>query len=428
MMHAEIVSIGDELLKGQRVNTNAASIAAMLSLEGVPVRRITACSDREEEMQEVFSEALGRSELVLVTGGLGPTRDDRTRNAVLKLLNRGLTLDPGSLREVESRVFARGREMTELMRSQAMVVEGSLAIPNTKGTAAGMILNCGPRFSERHLVLMPGVPVEMQAMMEGTVLPWVRERSGTTIIHTPVKTIGVGEATLAEMIVSVEDALPEGTTVAYLPHGAGVDVMVSTIAEARERAEEDNAAVAGAISRLAAEFVYAVGNRSLEETILDMLRGQQETLAIAESCTGGLVASRITDVAGSSGVFTGGFVVYSNIAKEVQLGVSPGLLDAFGAVSQEVARAMALGCLRRSGATIAIATTGIAGPGGATPDKPVGMLALGLARRTAGSQGPHVESSVLYMHGDRHQNKLRFSQAALRMLWETLRRSGSSSE
>ncbi len=127
----------------------------MLSLEGVPVRRITACSDREEEMQEVFSEALGRSELVLVTGGLGPTRDDRTRNAVLKLLNRGLTLDPGSLREVESRVFARGREMTELMRSQAMVVEGSLAIPNTKGTAAGMILNCGPRFSERHLVLMP---------------------------------------------------------------------------------------------------------------------------------------------------------------------------------------------------------------------------------------------------------------------------------
>ncbi len=215
-------------------------------------------------------------------------------------------------------------------------------------------------------------------MMEGTVLPWVRERSGTTIIHTPVKTIGVGEATLAEMIVSVEDALPEGTTVAYLPHGAGVDVMVSTIAEARERAEEDNAAVAGAISRLAVEFVYAVGNRSLEETILDMLRGQQETLAIAESCTGGLVASRITDVAGSSGVFTGGFVVYSNIAKEVQLGVSPGLLDAFGAVSQEVAGAMALGCLRRSGATIAIATTGIAGPGAQPPISLLVCLLSGL--------------------------------------------------
>ncbi|MDT9546475.1 MAG: CinA family nicotinamide mononucleotide deamidase-related protein [Chlorobium sp.] len=428
MMHAEIVSIGDELLKGQRVNTNAAEIAAMLSLEGVPLRRITACSDCEDEMQDVFSEALGRSELVLVTGGLGPTRDDRTRNAAQKLLGRGLTLDPASLREVELRVSARGREMTELMRSQAMVVEGSLAIPNIKGTAAGMIISCAPRFSQRHLVLMPGVPVEMQAMMEGTVLPWVRERSETTIIHTPVRTIGIGESTLAEMIVSVEDSLPEGTTVAYLPHGAGVDVMVSTIADLRERAEAENAAVAGAISTLAKEFVYTVGNRSIEETILDMLRRQRETLAVAESCTGGLVASRITDVAGSSEVFTGGFIVYSNMAKEEQLGVSRGLLDAFGAVSGEVARAMAMGCLQRSGASVALAITGIAGPGGATPDKPVGMLALGLARQTAGSPGPHVESSVLFMHGDRLQNKLRFSQAALRMLWESLRRSDSSSE
>jgi len=275
---------------------------------------------------------------------------------------------------------------------------------------------------------MPGVPVEMQAMMEGTVLPWVRERSETTIIHTPVRTIGIGESTLAEMIVSVEDSLPEGTTVAYLPHGAGVDVMVSTIADLRERAEAENAAVAGAISTLAKEFVYTVGNRSIEETILDMLRRQRETLAVAESCTGGLVASRITDVAGSSEVFTGGFIVYSNMAKEEQLGVSRGLLDAFGAVSGEVARAMAMGCLQRSGASVALAITGIAGPGGATPDKPVGMLALGLARQTAGSPGPHVESSVLFMHGDRLQNKLRFSQAALRMLWESLRRSDSSSE
>jgi len=159
-----------------------------------------------------------------------------------------------------------------------------------------------------------------------------------------------------------------------------------------------------------------------------MLRRRGATLAVAESCTGGLVASRITDVAGSSEVFTGGFIVYSNAAKEEQLGVSRNLLDAFGAVSQEAARAMAMGCLQRSGAGVALATTGIAGPGGATPDKPVGMLALGLARRTPGSEGPHVESTLLFMHGDRLQNKLRFSQAALRMLWESLRLSGSSPE
>jgi|AntAceMinimDraft_9_1070365.scaffolds.fasta_scaffold00015_22 nicotinamide-nucleotide amidase len=428
MMQAEIVSIGDELLKGLRVNTNAAEMSAMLSLEGVPVRRITACSDLEDEMQEVLAEALGRSELVLVTGGLGPTRDDRTRNALQQLLGRGLRLDGASLREVELRVASRGREMTELMQSQAMVLEGSEAMPNTKGTAAGMIINCGPRFTGRHLVLMPGVPVEMQAMMERFVLPWVRARSGATIIHTPVKTIGIGESTLAEMIVSVEDSLPEGTTVAYLPHGAGVDVIVSTFADAREKAEEDNLAVAGAISHLAEGFVYAVGKESLEETIIAMLRRRGATLAVAESCTGGLVASRITDVAGSSEVFTGGFIVYSNAAKEEQLGVSRNLLDAFGAVSQEAARAMAMGCLQRSGAGVALATTGIAGPGGATPDKPVGMLALGLARRTPGSEGPHVESTLLFMHGDRLQNKLRFSQAALRMLWESLRLSGSSPE
>jgi len=153
MMQAEIVSIGDELLKGLRVNTNAAEMSAMLSLEGVPVRRITACSDLEDEMQEVLAEALGRSELVLVTGGLGPTRDDRTRNALQQLLGRGLRLDGASLREVELRVASRGREMTELMQSQAMVLEGSEAMPNTKGTAAGMIINCGPRFTGRHLVL-----------------------------------------------------------------------------------------------------------------------------------------------------------------------------------------------------------------------------------------------------------------------------------
>ncbi|ABB24824.1 CinA family nicotinamide mononucleotide deamidase-related protein [Pelodictyon luteolum] len=419
-IRAEIVSVGDELLKGQRVNTNASFIARSLGSVGIPVVRVTACSDFESEMASVFREALGRADVVLVTGGLGPTRDDRTRKAAGELLGLGLRLDPDALREVERRVTAHGRTMSELMQGQAMVLDGSRAIPNTRGTAAGMIIPAGERFGGSHLVLMPGVPVEMEAMMELTVQPWLRGLSDTTIIHTPVKTTGIGESTLADMLPDIEDSLPEGTSLAYLPHGAGVDLMVSTIARDPLRAERDNAAVVEAIRERAAAFIFAVGTASLEETIIGMLASGGLTLSVAESCTGGLIASRLTDVPGSSVSLMQGFIVYSNSAKEELLGVSRGLIDTHGAVSEEVACAMALGCLRRSGTSIALATTGIAGPGGGSPEKPVGTLCLAIARQVPGS-GPSVGVRTLHMHGDRLQNKHRFSEAALRDLWVALR-------
>jgi nicotinamide-nucleotide amidase len=416
-MRAEIVSIGDELLKGQRVNTNATYMAGAFAGIGIPVTRITACSDIEAEIIEVLTASLDRNEVVLVTGGLGPTRDDRTRNAVQQLLKRGLEVSEEACLNLANLMKQRGRTVTDALRDQAKVIVGSHVIPNTKGTAAGMIIGCGERFNNHYLVLMPGVPSEMKAMMELTVLPYFEALSTSFIRHTPVKTLGIGETTLAEMIVEVEDRLPSGTTLAYLPHAAGVTLMISSIGPDREVVEGDNRSVTDAIVRRAGRFIYATGESTLEETIGEKLVGLGMTVAVAESCTGGLVASRFTDVPGSSAYFLQGYVVYSNQAKARTLGVEKELIEEFGAVSEEVARAMATGCLEKSGADFALATTGIAGPGGGSPEKPVGMLCLALAEKSSGT----VHSRTLFMHGDRELNKLRFSEAVLRELWEYLR-------
>ena len=416
-MRAEIVSVGDELLKGQRVNTNAAFMAAALAGIGVPVGRIVACSDAEEEIVALFAESLERADIVLVTGGLGPTRDDRTKKAVQQLLGRGLELSEEAFATLSARAGQRGAEMTESLRDQAVVIEGSHVIANTKGTAAGMILQCGEQFQNHYLVLMPGVPSEMKAMMELTVLPFFAALSDTVICHTPIKTVGVGESTLAAMIVDIEDALPAGTTLAYLPHAAGVTLMISTLGREREVVERDNSTVVDAIVGRAGKFVYATREVSLEATIGEMLSAGKLTVAVTESCTGGLVASRLTDVPGSSSYFLQGFVVYSNQAKERSLGVPKETIESFGAVSEEVARAMALGCLEKSGADFALSTTGIAGPAGGSPEKPVGTLCLAIANKNSGI----LLSKTVLMHGDREVNKLRFSEAVLRELWECLR-------
>ncbi len=416
-MRAEIVSVGDELLKGERVNTNAAFISRALAGIGVPVGRVVACSDREDEMVSVFAESLQRADLVLVTGGLGPTRDDRTKKAVEQLLGRGTELNQEAYQNLAVRIKTYGLEMSPSLREQAMVIEGSQVIPNTRGSAAGMIISCGKQFQNHYMVLMPGVPSEMKAMMEFTVLPYFTGLSKTIIRHTPIKTLGIGESRLAEMIVEVEDRLPAGTTLAYLPHAAGVNLMISTIGRDRDEVDRDNRSVVEAIVLKADKYIYATSEVTLEEIILGMLASRGFTVAVAESCTGGLVASRLTDVPGSSSCFLQGFVVYSNQAKHRTLGVPEETINKFGAVSEEVAQAMAIGCLEKSGADFAVATTGIAGPSGGSPEKPVGTLCLAIAQKNSSD----LISRRLVLQGDRQQNKLRFSEAALRELWHFLR-------
>jgi nicotinamide-nucleotide amidase len=425
-MKADIISIGDELLKGHRVNTNAPFIAVELGRIGIPVRRIITCSDDPQAIIDTVTSSLGEAELVLVTGGLGPTRDDRTRKVVQELLGRGLSFDPGSYERIADIFLRRGRDVTESMRDQAMVIEGSVTIPNTRGTAPGMIIDCGERFGNRHLVLMPGVPIEMEAMMKLTVIPWFAPISGAFIRHTPIMTMGIGETQLAAMIVDVEDGMPSHTTLSYLPHTAGVSLMVSTSGTERNAVDEEHRRIVEAIVSKAGSFVYATTESTLEEIVVQTLLEKGLKVAVAESCTGGLVSSRLTDVPGSSGCFLQGLVTYSNEAKVELLGVDAETIRVHGAVSEAVAAEMARGCLLKSGADIAVATTGIAGPGGGSDEKPVGMVCVAVASRLR-EDALQVEASTFSMHGDRCTNKVRFSEVALRELLFRLRSIYSSS-
>ncbi len=419
-MKADIISIGDELLKGHRVNTNAPFIARALGTIGIPVERIVTCSDDTESIWHALVSSLRDADIVLVTGGLGPTRDDRTRKAVQDLLGRGLSFYPDAWERIEELFRRRGREVTGEMRDQAMVIEGSVPVPNTKGTAPGMIIDCGERFGNHHLVLMPGVPVEMEAMMTRTVIPWFAPMSGAFIRHTPIMTMGIGESMLAKMIEEVEDAMPEHTTLSYLPHAAGVSLMVSTSGRDREAVDAENGRVVDSIVAKAGAYVYATSEASLEEVVVRQLLERGLRVAAAESCTGGLVSSRLTDVPGASGCFLQGAVTYSNAAKEALLDVSRATLEAYGAVSEPVAIEMARGCLLRSGADIAVATTGIAGPDGGSAEKPVGTLWLAVAAKLPDGS-VRAEAAIQQHFGDRKQIKARFSEAALRALLERLR-------
>ncbi len=419
-MHAEIISIGDELLTGQKVNTNATVICSELAGAGIAVTRIVACADIEDAIAGQCADSLQRADLVLVTGGLGPTRDDRTKKAVAELLARELVLHQETYDRTLERYRSRGIAPSSSLRQNAMVIDGSTVIDNTVGLAPGMMVPAGRRFDDHMLVLMPGVPHEMEAMMKLTVIPAVAALSGTVIVHSHIRTAGAGETTIATMIADIEDALPEGTSLAYLPHVAGVSLRVSSIGTDRAAVERDNHKVVDAVVSAARQYVYALRDVGLEQVVGEMLLSGGLRITTAESCTGGLVSSRLTDVAGSSGFFDEAFIVYSNEAKMKLLGVSEASLLAHGAVSEAVAAEMAEGALLRSGADIAVATTGIAGPAGGSDDKPVGMLCIGLAVNDRRSGVVRVTTETFNSRSDRERNKYRFSEAALRMVWKEL--------
>ncbi len=419
-MNAEIISIGDELLIGQRLNTNAPFIASEMAMAGIGVGRIIVCADEEKAIEEQLAESLERSDVVLVTGGLGPTRDDRTKQAVKNLLRSDFVLDEGVYARTVERYRKNGRQPAPYLRENAMVLEGSRVIDNEKGLAPGMIIRCDEAYPDTWLVLMPGVPREMEEMIQNGVIPFFSAVSGNVIVHAHIRTTGTGETVLSELIRPIEDALPKGTSLAYLPHTAGVALRVSSSGSDREAVEEENRAIVDAVSEKVREFVYAEEDITLEESVGRMLAARGMTIACAESCTGGLVASRLTDVSGSSRYFLQGFVVYSNASKEKALGVRSSTLVSHGAVSEQVAGEMAEGCLHVTGADITVSSTGIAGPLGGTETKPVGTVCLGVALRS--ENGMVVcKTETVHTRGDRLRNKIRFSEAALRMVWKTLR-------
>ena len=408
-MTAEIISIGDELLIGQVINSNQAFIAEKLNSVGVSVGRMVTVGDDVTQIVHAFRDATARFDVVVVTGGLGPTHDDVTRLAVCEFFETGLVRDEEAYQNV-LRIFAqRKRAVLAVNEEQALVPQGCTVIQNAYGTAPGYF------FSRQGKVfaVLPGVPYEMEAMVQNFMVPYFRARAtGKVIRHRTLLTTGIPESTLAHEIGPVDQIFSpaEGVSLAFLPSPMGVRLRISVRAETAERAQALIERVETKLRAKAGKAVYGVDAERLEEVVGRVLRERKLTLAVAESCTGGLLLDRLTDVPGSSAYVDRGFVTYSNASKTAELGVPAELIAAHGAVSKEVVLAMALGARTRAGTDIALATTGIAGPSGATPTKPVGTLWIGYS-----DSGGTVAREFL-LETDRRRFKMRASQAALEML------------
>jgi len=408
-MKAEIISIGDELLIGQVINTNQAFIAEKLNSIGISVSKMTTVGDDESSILRSFDEALGSYDLVLVTGGLGPTHDDITRTAVCKFFDTNLVVNEEALERVKGFFEKRGVIPKKINEDQALVPRSCTVIQNNHGTAPGFLFER----NGRHLVAMPGVPFEMKAMVENQVLPlFAAKASGLVIRHRTLKTTGIGESFLAEQIGDVGTLFgpDDGMTLAFLPGPTGTRLRITVRAKNADEADKKIELVEHRIRSKAGKFVYATGDEELEEVVGRLLQERHLILAVAESCTGGLIADRITNVPGSSNYFERSYVTYSNESKLADLGIASSLLLHHGAVSREVAEAMAACARTKSNSDIGLSTTGIAGPSGGSEEKPVGLVWIGYSDRTG-------TLALRFNFGDnRRRTKERAAQAALELL------------
>lgn len=376
-MNVEVINTGTELLFGSVINTHLAYFAQTLFPLGLRVDRQITVPDGDA-IREALIQALPRADVVLVTGGLGPTTDDITREITAELLNRQLQYDPQIMETIAGRFASRGITMTERVVRQAHVPEGAVVLPNHNGTAPGLYLDCPPSSltggRRAHLFLLPGPPRELKPMFEESVLPVIDQLVPKSNLHSfrIYHVLGMGESNVEALVGERLLAIPN-LELGYCARPGEVDLRCIGPEEALEDAEKI------IMEALGARIVSRDG-KELEETIVQSLTARGETVATAESCTGGAIANRITNVPGASAVFLSGYVTYSNDAKSMDLGIDPMLIESFGAVSREVAAAMAEGALRRSGATWAVSTTGIAGPSGGSAQKPVGTVFIGLAR------------------------------------------------
>ncbi len=383
-MIVELINTGDELLLGRVLNTNQQWLGRRLSDMGAPVSRQDAVADSAERIQAAVGEALSRADLVIVTGGLGPTSDDVTRDCVAKLLRKPLREDPAVLENLRRFFESRGRPMPERTRVEALVPEGAVVLANAYGTAPGLALKSEPNPDRSHgraswVILLPGPPRELRPMFDDQVVPLLKREFGLPAAFTcrTLRSTGLGESQVEERVGPALAALaPDGLIVGYCARPGQVDVRLT--AEGPNSGDLVERA-AGLVRERLGEALYGEGDDELDALVVRELTRRGQTLATAESCTGGLIAHRITNVPGASGVFLGGLVVYSNTAKQNWLGVSAETLARHGAVSEAVAREMAEGARRRAGADLALSVTGIAGPSGGTAAKPVGTVFIGLA-------------------------------------------------
>ncbi len=373
MQTAVIINIGDEILLGQIINTNAAWMAESLSEIGVQVVEQIVVSDDAYAIREALSSAHKKANLILLTGGLGPTKDDITKKVLAEYYNTDLVLDENLYERLQLYFKKLGRKATSAHKLQCYMPVNAEQLENKMGTAPGMLF----RQNGSWTVSMPGVPYEMKYLMENEVIPRLqRQTEGLHLERTTILTVGRGESQIAELVEDLEDALPEHIKLAYLPHLARVRLrLTSTGTDAAVVREELNKWKEKFVYRLG-DLVYGYNRSSLAQSVQDLMVQKGLTLATAESCTGGNIARHITANAGSSQFFTGGVVAYSNMLKTKLLDVSNATLEQFGAVSEDTVREMVIGASKNLGADIAVASSGIAGPGGGTEEKPVGTVWL----------------------------------------------------
>lgn len=378
-MVAEIITIGDEILIGQVVDTNSAWLGRTLGDAGIRIGRIVSVSDNASEIVRAVESALKRAELVLMTGGLGPTKDDITKRTLAEMFSMQLVRNEEAFRWVREMIEARGLEFNELNQSQALLPDGCVMLPNRNGTAPGMWLDRDGKV----LVSLPGVPFEMKELIKNEVLPRLREHfTLPRNLHKTAITFGLAESMLAERIAPWEAALPKHLHLAYLPSALSIRLRLSVYETDDPQAAAEIDEQFARLEALIPDYLVGYGEITLEEASGQLLSQRGESVAVAESCTGGNIAHRFTAHAGASAYFRGGVVSYANEVKTAVLGVDPQALAREGAVSRIVAEQMAEGVRRIIGATYGISTTGIAGPDGGSPEKPVGTVWMALATPT----------------------------------------------
>ncbi|HEY2847058.1 MAG TPA: competence/damage-inducible protein A [Pyrinomonadaceae bacterium] len=412
MATAEIIAIGSELLMPERTDTNSLWLTERLNEIGVEVKMKTIVGDDGGRLEEAVRDAMRRSDVVITTGGLGPTADDITREFTARAVGQDLVYHDEIVEHLRERFRGWGREMPEINKRQAFVIDGADVLPNPNGSAVGMLAEIDAKM----LVMLPGPPRENQPMFTDHVLPRLRGIAGEFHVNRRVLRVVGGESAVDEIAAPIYTKY-ENVETSILFNRSEVEIHIAAKGKNENASQATADKVADELAAALGDSVFATHGETMEEVIGELLKERHETLGIAESCTGGLIGSRITDVAGSSEYLLEGCVTYSNEAKVRTLNVLQKILDRYGAVSKECAEAMAMGMRDRAGSTHAISVTGIAGPGGGSEEKPVGTVFIGYA-------GPGTVRSIKIMvPGDRYLIRWRASQAALDLLRRQLGRS-----
>jgi nicotinamide-nucleotide amidase len=375
-MKAEIITIGEELLIGQVIDTNSAWLGEQMNLAGIKVVQITSIPDDRKVIKRTLNEAAMRADIIVMTGGLGPTKDDVTRQALCDYFDTYLVFDQQSFENVERLFRLRGLPVTDLNRRQAEIPAACIALPNPEGTAPGLWFERDNKF----YVSMPGVPFEMKAMVVNHVLPrFAKYTSANFILHKTILTHGLGESLLAKKIEDWENNLPENVKPAYLPQPGIVRLRLTAVGDNRQHLQAQLDELDKGLRKIIPNLIFGYNTDTMEEVVGRLLKHVNKTLSTAESCTGGYIAHLITGVPGSSAYFKGSVIAYSNEIKEKLLGVSDVVLSTHGAVSEPVVKKMAEEVRKRLNADYGLAVSGIAGPDGGTDEKPVGTTWIAIA-------------------------------------------------